>query len=66
MKKILMISILCFSIVFINESGNEEAYQAVKTVVDYAAENPTLGLSINLTQVQGNRSQPKEFLENCE
>lgn len=50
---------------FINESGNEEANRAVETLVNYATENPSLGLTINLSQVGGNQSEPKEFLNEC-
>lgn len=51
--------------VFINEVGNDEAKQAVQAVLDYIVENPLLGLSVDLKQVYGNRSKPREFLKTC-
>lgn len=49
---------------FINELGNEEANQATNTVLKYIAENSSLGISIHLDKIHGNRSEPKLFLKN--
>lgn len=55
--------ILSFRIVFINELGNYEANRAATTVLNYVAETPSLGISIQLNRIHGNRSEPKLFLK---
>lgn len=50
---------------FINEDRNNEANKAVQMVSKYVAENPSFGFSVDVTQVDGNRKQPKEFLKKC-
>lgn len=53
---------------FINENGNDEANEAVQMILHYIAENPgnkSFGFSVELKQVNGNRSEPIEFLQRC-
>lgn len=50
--------------VFVNEANNDQASQAVDIVMNYIKKNPSLGLSIQLIPVEGNRTDSKKFLEN--
>lgn len=50
---------------FINEDGNDEANNAVGMAMKQVAEKHSSEFSVDLQQVDGNRSEPKEFLKNC-
>lgn len=52
--------------VFINEVDNDPASQAVEIVLNYIKKNPSLGLSVQLMTIEGNRTDSKKFLENSE
>lgn len=47
-----------------NEVDNEPATQAIDIVNNYIKKNPSLGISIELQMVEGNRTESKKFLEN--
>lgn len=47
----------------INEDENFDAKKSVQMVLNYIAENPAFGFTVDLRQVDGNRKRPKEFLE---
>lgn len=49
--------------VFINEVDNDQATQAVDIALTYIQKNPNLGMSIQLTKVEGNRTDSKKFLD---
>lgn len=49
---------------FVNEVDNDPATQAVEIVTNYIKKNPSLGISVNLLTVEGNRTDSKKFLEN--
>lgn len=51
---------------FVNEVDNDPAAQAVEIVLNYIKKNPSLGLSVQLLPVEGNRTDSKKFLENSE
>lgn len=51
------------SIVFINEVGNDVAQKAVDVALTYISKNQNLGLSVDLTVVEGNRTDSKGLLE---
>lgn len=53
-----------FSQVFVNEVDNDPASQAVEIVMNYIKKNPSLGLSVQLLPIEGNRTDSKKFLEN--
>lgn len=50
--------------VFINEVDNDPASQALEIVLNYIKKNPSLGLSVQLMPIEGNRTDSKKFLEN--
>lgn len=50
--------------VFINEVDNDPANQALEIVLNYIKKNPSLGLSVQLMPIEGNRTDSKKFLEN--
>lgn len=50
--------------VFVNEVDNDPASQAVEIVLNYIKKNPSLGLSVQIIPVEGNRTDSKKFLEN--
>lgn len=50
--------------VFINEVDNDQASQALDVILNYIKKNPALGISIQLMQIEGNRTDSKKFLEN--
>ena len=50
---------------FINEDSNDEANKAVGMALKHVAEKHSSEFSVDLQQVDGNRSEPKEFLKNC-
>lgn len=50
--------------VFINEVDNDQASQAVDIALTYIKKNPSLGLSVQVLSVDGNRTDSKKFLEN--
>lgn len=52
--------------VFINEVDNDQAGQAIEVILNYIKKNPSLGISIQLMQIEGNRTDSKKFLENSE
>lgn len=54
----------CFVLVFVNEVDNDPATQAIEIVINYIKKNPSLGISVNLLPVEGNRTDSKKFLEN--
>jgi ionotropic glutamate receptor len=49
--------------VFINEVGNDISAKAVDVAINYIKKNPSLGLSVELASVEGNRSDSKGLLE---
>lgn len=49
--------------VFINEVGNEIAQKAVDVAVNYIKKTPSLGLSVEIMSVEGNRTDSKGLLE---
>lgn len=49
---------------FVNEVDNDQAVQAVEVALMYIKKNPSLGLSVQLISVEGNRTDSKKFLEN--
>lgn len=49
---------------FVNEVDNDPASQAVEIVLNYIKKNPSLGLSVQLLPIEGNRTDSKKFLEN--
>lgn len=53
-------------LVYINEVGNEVAAKAVAIALNYVKKNPGLGLSVDMIQVEGNRSDSKGMLESSE
>lgn len=54
---------VCYFQVFINEVDNDPASQAVEIVLNYIKKNPSLGLSVQLMPIEGNRTDSKKFLE---
>lgn len=48
---------------FVNEVGNEVAAKAVDVAVNYIKKNPSLGLSVEVMAVEGNRTDSKGLLE---
>lgn len=48
---------------FINEVGNEIAQKAVDVAVNYIKKMPSLGLSVEVMTVEGNRTDSKGLLE---
>lgn len=50
---------------FTNEVDNDQATQAVEIALNYIKKNPSLGLSVKLTTVEGNRTESKKYLESC-
>lgn len=61
-----IINHVLFFQVFINEVDNDCASQAVEIVLNYIKKNPSLGLSVQLMTIEGNRTDSKKFLENSE
>lgn len=57
-------NVLFFPKVFVNEVDNDPASQAVEIVLNYIKKNPSLGLSVQLLPIEGNRTDSKKFLEN--
>lgn len=51
--------------VFVNEVGNDLAQVAVDVALNYIRKNPSLGLSVELLTVEGNRTDSKGLLESC-
>ncbi|CAG9797996.1 unnamed protein product [Chironomus riparius] len=49
--------------VFINEVGNDIAQKAFEVAIGYIKKNPNLGLSVEYTLVEGNRTDSKGLLE---
>jgi hypothetical protein len=49
--------------VFINEVGNELAQKAVDVAINYIKKTPSLGLSVEVMAVEGNRTDSKGLLE---
>lgn len=50
-------------LVFINEADNDQASQAVDIALTYIKKNPGLGMSVQLMNVEGNRTDSRKFLE---
>lgn len=55
-----------YTSVYINEVGNEVAAKAVGIALNYVKKNPSLGLSVDMVQVEGNRTDSKGMLESSE
>nr|QGW50660.1 ionotropic receptor 18 [Propsilocerus akamusi] len=51
------------NVLFVNEVGNEVAAKAVDVAVNYIKKNPSLGLSVEVMAVEGNRTDSKGLLE---
>ncbi|XP_037037565.1 ionotropic receptor 25a [Bradysia coprophila] len=51
------------NVLFINEVDNDQATQAIDIALTYIQKNPNLGMSIQLTKVEGNRTDSKKFLD---
>lgn len=49
--------------VFINEADNDPASQAVDIALTYIKKNPSLGMSVQILTVEGNRTDSRKFLE---
>lgn len=66
-NKLYTIKLFCFLFtVFLNEMDNDQASQAVEIAIAYINKNPNLGLSVQLTTVEGNRTDSKKFLDSSE
>lgn len=52
--------------VYINEVGNDVAAKSVNIALNYVKKNPSLGLSVDMVTVEGNRSDSKGMLEASE
>lgn len=65
-KKLIKYVCISISQVFINEVDNDPASQAVEIVMNYIKKNPSLGVSVQLMPIEGNRTDSKKFLENSE
>lgn len=65
-KKLIKYVCIFISQVFINEVDNDPASQAVEIVMNYIKKNPSLGVSVQLMPIEGNRTDSKKFLENSE
>lgn len=50
-------------LVYINEVGNDVAAKAVEVAANYVKRNPNLGISIDIVQVEGNRTDSRGLLE---
>lgn len=57
-------NVLSFPEVFINEAENDQAAQALDIALTYIKKNPSLGMSVQLITVEGNRTDSRKFLEN--
>jgi hypothetical protein len=55
-----------FFAVYINEVGNDVSTKAVDVVTSYIKKNPNLGLSVEISSIEGNRSDSKGLLEASE
>ncbi|XP_038112926.1 ionotropic receptor 25a isoform X7 [Culex quinquefasciatus] len=51
------------NVLFVNEVGNDLAQVAVDVALNYIRKNPSLGLSVELLSVEGNRTDSKGLLE---
>ncbi|XP_001660418.2 ionotropic receptor 25a [Aedes aegypti] len=51
------------NVLFVNEVGNDLAQVAVDVALNYIRKNPSLGLSVELLTVEGNRTDSKGLLE---
>ncbi|KAL7042223.1 hypothetical protein ACKWTF_001073 [Chironomus riparius] len=51
------------NVLFINEVGNDIAQKAFEVAIGYIKKNPNLGLSVEYTLVEGNRTDSKGLLE---
>jgi glutamate receptor, ionotropic, invertebrate len=49
--------------VYINEVGNDVSSKAVDVVTNYIKKNPNLGLSVEISSIEGNRTDSKGLLE---
>lgn len=58
-----MYRINCKFIVFINEVDNDQATEALEVALAYIKKTPGLSLSVDVTRVEGNRTDSKNFLD---
>lgn len=59
----LFIYFSCFFLVFINEVGNDVAAKAVEVAANYIKKTPSLGFTVEIVSVEGNRTDSKGLLE---
>lgn len=52
--------------VYINEVGNDVAAKSVNIALNYVKKTPSLGLSVDMVTVEGNRTDSKGMLEASE
>lgn len=52
-----------FISVFINEVGNDVAAKAVEVAANYIKKTPSLGFTVEIVSVEGNRTDSKGLLE---
>lgn len=50
-------------LVFVNEVDNDQASEAFDVALSYIKKNPNLGVSVDVIQAQGNRTDSKVFLD---
>lgn len=48
---------------FINEVGNDVAAKAVEVAANYIKKTPSLGFTVEIVSVEGNRTDSKGLLE---
>lgn len=48
---------------FVNEVDNDQASEAFDVALSYIKKNPNLGVSVEVIQAQGNRTDSKLFLD---
>lgn len=51
------------NLVFVNEVDNDQATEAFEVALSYIKKNPNLGVSVDVIQAQGNRTDSKIFLD---
>lgn len=50
---------------FVNDFKNDFATEAMQVALKYIQSNPDLGISVQLTSVDGNQTESRPLLENC-
>lgn len=57
------IELFIYFLVFINEVGNDVAAKAVEVAANYIKKTPSLGFTVEIVSVEGNRTDSKGLLE---